>query len=369
MRRTLILILLGLALFAAAAWSGFYVAGRIAPERLRIATEQRLSEYLGDPVRIERVGLSLRWGLVMEAHGVEVESTGAERRVWVERAAARLDAVALLMARFQLDQLTLDGVRVSIERSARGPESERDLRDTIQALDRAARSLLEGALPIRSVKLRGGKILLTDRAGEEPVAIRIGAVSGRAERASFRNRTELRIRGEFRDSEGKGGSVELRAEAARAVLRATLTLQSVDLAFLEPYASRFGIASGLAGVAEGSVDWQYRPGRPQSFSIRLEGSSTRASLLRGGEKSPYEIAVTRPTLAARIEASPEILRLREAEISDGRMTLRAEGSLALPVAGSAGLRLALSLDEIPLARIRDTVPPTFPRSFEPGWIP
>ena len=210
------------------------------------------------------------------------------------------------------------------------------------------------------MELRGGTVLLTDRAGEEPVAIRIGAVSGRAERASFRRRTELRIRGEFRDSEGKGGSVELRAEAARTVLRATLTLQSVDLAVLEPYASRFGIASGLEGVAEGSVDWQYRPGRPQGFTIRLEGSSLHASLLRGGEKSPFEIAVPRPTLAARIEASPELLRLREGEISDGRMTLRAEGSLALPVASSAALRLALQLDELPLARIRDEVPAYLP---------
>jgi hypothetical protein len=360
LRRSLILILLGLALFAAAAWSGFYVVGRIAPERLRIATERRLSDLLDAPVRIERTGLSLRWGLILEARGVEVESAGAKRRLRIERASARLDPVALLMARFQLDRLTLEGASFSIERSARGPESERDLRDAIQALDQAARFLLGEALPIRTVELRGGTVLLTDRAAPEPVAIRIGAMSGRAQRASFRRRTDLRVRGEIRDSKGEGGSVELRAEATRTVLRATLTLQPVELAILEPYASLFGVATSLAGVAGGSVDWQYRPGRPQSFTIRLEGSGLQASLLRGGEKSPFEIAVTRPTLAARIEASPDALRLREGEISDGRMTLRADGSLALPVTKSASLRLAVHLDELPLVRIRDELPAYLP---------
>jgi hypothetical protein len=360
LRRTLIVILLGLALFAAAIWSGFYVADRLAPERLRIAAEQRLSDLLGAPVRIERVGVSLRWGLVLEAYQLAVEPMGTDRQMQIERASARLDAIALFMARFQLDRLTLEGVRVSLERSAPGPKSGRDLRASIQALDRAARLLLGGALPIRTVELRGGTVLLTDRAGPEPLAIRIGEISGRAQRASFRRRTELRIRGQFRDARGRGGSVDLLAEATRTVLRATLTLQPVDLAILEPYAPHLGLAPGLAGVAEGSVDWQFRPGRPQSFTVRLEGSGLRASLLRGGGSSPFEIAVTRPRLAARIEASPEALRLREGEISDGRITLRVNGRLALPVARSASLRLAVQLDELPLVRIRDELPAYLP---------
>jgi len=369
LRRTLILILLGLALFAAAVWSGFYVADHLAPERLRIAAQQCLSDRLGAPVRIERVGISLRWGLVLEAHRLEVEPIGAARRLQIERASARLDAVALLTARFQLDRLTLEGVRVSIERSARGAEGGRDLRDGIQALDRAAHLLLRGTLPIRTVELRGGTVLLTDRAGPEPLAIRIGAISGRAERASFRRRSELRIQGQLRDAKGRGGSVDLRAEATRTVLRATLTLEPFDLAILEPYASLLAIAPGLAGIAEGSVDWQFRPGRPQSFTFRLKGSGLRASLLRGGGRSPFEIAVRRPRLAARIEASPEALRLREGEISDGRITLRANGRLALPVTRSARLRLAVDLDELPLVRIRDELPAYFPPELRARLTP
>ena len=355
MRRALILSLMGLVLVAAAAWAGFYLAGRIAPERLRIETERRLSTFLDAPVRIEQARLSLRWGLILEARGVEVEPAGAEGRLRIERVTAHLDPVALWMARFRLDRLALEGARFSIERAARAPgqDGEPELRVAVEALEKTARSLLEGTLPIRTVELRGGAIVFTDGTLEEPFSIRIDALRGLARRASFRRRTELRIRGRIRNAAGEGGAIELRAEADRTV-RATLTLERMDLAILAPYAALRGFASELAGVAHGSVRWQYQPGRPQSLTIRWEGSGLRASLVRV-EQRPFQVALERCTVAAGIEVSPGVLRLQRGEISDGGVTLRANGRLALPFAGRAKLRLAVQLEELPLLRIREVL--------------
>ena len=102
--------------------------------------------------------------------------------------------------------------------------------------------------------------------------------------------------------------------------------------------------------------------------IRLEGSGVHASVLRSGEKSPFEVAMERSALAARIEFSARALRLREGEISDGRVTVRADGSLALPSEGRAALRLAVELDELPLPRIREVLaylPPEIRASLDP----
>ena len=166
MRRALTLSLTLLVLFTAAVWAGFYLAGRIAPERLRSETERRLSNLLDTPVQIERTRLSLRWGLILEANGVELSPAGAGSQLRIERFSAHLDPVALLMARFRFDRLALEGARLSIQGAspASAPEGGRDLRAAIEALDEAARSWLEGSLPVRTVELRSGTILISDPA-------------------------------------------------------------------------------------------------------------------------------------------------------------------------------------------------------------
>ena len=95
----LIIGLTGLVLLAAVAWACLTLAARVAPERLRVETERRLSELLDASVRVDQTRLSLRWGLILEASGVEVEPAGAEGLLRIERVSARLDPVALWMAR------------------------------------------------------------------------------------------------------------------------------------------------------------------------------------------------------------------------------------------------------------------------------
>lgn len=369
MRRALALILTLGVLFTAAVWAGFYLAGRVAPERLRIETERHLSNLLNAPVRIERTRLSLRWGLILEANGIEVKPKRGGSRLWIERASAHLDPVALLTYRFGFDRLTLEEATLHVAGGvpAAGPDGERDLRDVVEALDEAARSWLQGSLPVRTVELRSGTILFSHPALEEPSGLRIEAVSGLVRRASFRRRTELRIRGQIRSAQGEAGWIQLRAEADRT-LRARLKLERMDLAILAPYASHLGIASELGGSTEGTFSWQYQPGRPQSLVIRLEGSGIHVSLLRSGGKSPFDLALESATLIARTEVTSSALRLQEAEISDGRVTLRAEGSLALPIARRANLRLALQLEELPLPRIREVLaylPPEIRARLDP----
>jgi hypothetical protein len=305
-------------------------------------------------VQIERTRLSLGWGLILEARGVELEPGGQGDRLRVERAIARLDPAALLTARLRLDWLTLEGATLRIARPARaaGSRSRYELGDTVGALDRAARALLEEWPPIRGLEIRSGAVIFADSTRDEPIAIRLEKVSGEARRATFRRRAELHVQGRIRDPAGREGAIALRAQADESV-RATLTLERMDLAILAPYASQLGVASRLGGAAEGTVGWHHQPGRSHRLDIRLSVIGLHSSLLRGKGRSPFEIALERSSLAARIEASSDLLRLREGEISDGRLTLRAEGSLGLPVERSTDLRLAVQLQAIPLPRLRE----------------
>jgi hypothetical protein len=369
-RRELIRSLAFLVLFGGAVWAGFHLASRLAPERLRIETERRLSRLLETPVQVERARLSLGWGLALEAHGVDLKPAGTEGRLHIDRVAAHMDPVALLMARVWFERLVLERASLNIEAALPGAEPDGggpDLRHAIETLDQAARSWLERSLPVRTMELRNGVILITNPALEDPSGIRIEAVGGLARRASFRNRTELRIRGRIRNAEGNAGWLHLRAEVDRSV-RVALLLEPMDLAILAPYASHLGFASELGGLTEGTLSWRYQPGRPQSLAIRLEGGGLHASLPRGAGKSPFRVAPERLTVTSRIEFSANSLRLREAAISDGQVTLRSEGSLALPVTRDADLRLSLQLEELPLpsiGRVLAYLPPEIRERLDP----
>jgi hypothetical protein len=358
LRRALIFGLILLLAVAAATWAGFRLAGRIAPERLRTLTERRLSDLLQAPVRIDRTRLSLRWGLILEASGVEVQPAGRGSLLRVERVSARFDPVALLMVRFRFDRIALEGATLRIEGSPPSPEQEggERLRDAIQSFDGAARTLLEVSPSIHTVELRDGAILFPGSTLEEGSALRIEEVNGLARRPSFGRKAELRVQGVILGEEGEAGSIQLRAEVDRTV-RASLGIESMDLGILAPYAPPLGIGSDLGGVMQGSLDWRYQPGKPQSLTVRLEGRALHASIRRSGDRSPLSIARELSTLAARIEAGPHALLLREGEVSDGRLTLHAEGSLALPVEERSALRLALRLEELPLPQIREALAP------------
>jgi hypothetical protein len=359
LRRALTLGLTLLVLLASLVWAGFHLAERVAPERLRIETERRLSKLLETPVQVERTQLALGWGLTLEAEGVTVELARAGSQLRIDRAEAHLDPVALLMARFGFDRIALEGARLFVEgadlRDGR-PGGEPGLGGLIQALDGAARSWLEGSLPVRTVELRNGTVLLGagDPALAEPSGIRIEALNGLVRRGSFRRRTELRVQGWIRGAEGRAGAVQLRAEGDRTI-HARLELGRTDLAILAPYASQLGIASKLDGSTEVSARWEYQPGKPQSLVIDLKGSDIHASLSRSGDQSPLRVASERAALTARIDFSADALHLREAEISDGRVTARADGSLTLPLAGRAELRAAIELAEFPLTQLRDAL--------------
>jgi hypothetical protein len=358
LRRALILGLILLLAVAAATWAGFRLAGHIAPERLRTRAELRLSDLLHTPVRVDRTRLSLRWGLILEASGVELQPAGPGSLLRVERASARFDPLALLMLRFRYDRISLEGARLTIEGAPRSVEREggKSLRDAIHIFDGAARALLEVSPSIHTVELQNGAILFPGSTLEEGSAVRIEGVSGLARRPSFGRTAELRIQGNIRGKEGEAGSIQLRAEVDRTV-RASLGIESMDLGILAPYAPPLGVGPDLSGVMKGSLDWRYQPGKPQSLTVRLEGRALHASVLRSGDQSPLSIAREVSTLAARIEAGPHALLLREGEISDGRLTLHAEGSLALPVEERSALRLALRLEELPLPRIREALAP------------
>lgn len=122
MRRALILVAAAVPLLAAAAWGGFWIATRLAPDQLRVALEARLGELLAVPVEIGEVRTALRYGPVLEARDVRTApGAGADGpALEVETLLARLDAGELLAGRLRVDWLALDGAVLRLERDASG---------------------------------------------------------------------------------------------------------------------------------------------------------------------------------------------------------------------------------------------------------
>ena len=71
MRRTLILLALGIGAFSAAAFAGFLMSARLVPERVRQITEASLGELLATQVEIEET-LILTWFLPLDV-GLKAE--------------------------------------------------------------------------------------------------------------------------------------------------------------------------------------------------------------------------------------------------------------------------------------------------------
>jgi hypothetical protein len=361
LRRALLLALAGLGLFAAAALMGFEAASRLAPSWLRIRAEKALTESLGRPVSIGSLRLSLRWGLALEGRDVAADPEGPEGPVLVaRRAVARLDPVALLEGRIDLDRLLFEDavLHPSRIRAAASPGAAEgrqeagtrvDLADTAAALDALADGLRHLALPAEVVEARGLRIDLPEGAPGRTLLIESGRLGERWFERGLAVGAEAVLLGDRGTADGAGddtrevGRIELVGSVGDAV-EIEVHLQDLDLGLalsLGSGAAADPAGSEPAGIARGRLAWQALPGQPH----RLQATALLTGLVLPLDRAAEPLRRERVNASAQLAVGAAEARLLGGRISDDRLVFDLEGRAALPLGRTARLRVSARVAE------------------------
>jgi hypothetical protein len=379
-------IALGLAAFLAAAALGLATGLRSAPQGLRAEAERLLGQALGAPVSIGEVRVGLGWTLLMEGRKAHTWDTPAGPMLEVERVLAGFDLARLLLGRFHLRHLALEGARLRIERApdgswspapfahlaqqhaAEGPAPEPALAP-IRVAEAIARFLLEKRLLADRLEIRDSRVLLVDAAA----AGAAGALAGSPGAPGALGLEGLRARVELRPL-GRGARLELGARlydarrprgrfesvgsrGASGALRLSLATTELELGALRPYLPRPAAELVQGGVLSGAASLEVAgPGESRlDLDLVLRGLALPPPAGEGGEALRVARAETQLTLELR----PGALRLPRARVASGDLDLRLEGEAARPLGPSSRVRLAVSSGELALVRALAHL----------GWLP
>jgi len=380
-RRTLLRILCGLLLVAGVGAAARWVPPRILPEDLRVWTEARLSQALGSPVSIESTEPLFRLGLGfgIEGHGVEIWPREEGRpSLVVRRARARVDLLSLLLGRFRLDWIILDGARFEIARDARGrwspppfqsmadedldtgiPHPEELLNPLIE-IEGFARWLLREPYLADTFDVRSSELVFVDgRPGSpgEEVRLEVQDVSARLRHRRVRGDARLTLTARLQEGGG-----ELTWEGSRShdgEVRLQLATDGLDVAALAPYLRAALPEARLDGRLAGEVN--LATPRPGDGRLRLDWVLHDLS---GSVPAPAELGA-RPLEARRAEVrvdariTPERARIENARVASGGLALLLRGAVERPLRPESRAGVVLAFRDVELARLRDLV----------GWLP
>jgi hypothetical protein len=361
--------------------AGFGLAQALAPTRLRAEAEQRLAEALGGPVAIARMRLSS--GLRLHAEEVTAWPAESGALLEVERVEASLRPLGLLTRGPLLGSLRLDGVRLAIARSRSGswsppplgkhaarrppaeparPAAAEPWLAPLTALEGLARAMLDGPGVAGSIELHGASVRFEDARppGEGAVALRLEGLEGRLRRHRILGGAELFVRGSLLEGDEPRGTLEILGSRARGgKLELALAATSLDLGALAPYLERRRPAPPLAGHLSGYLGFQSEaPGEAVvELDLVLAGLESLLPAFESLEARPLE--VSRVDLAGFLELSPGKLRLRDARIEDGNLSLELAGAIARPLRRASAAELSLELGGLEVEELRDLL----------SWLP
>jgi hypothetical protein len=374
-------IWIGLAIFATAVAAGFWVAQPLAPERLRVELEERLSEKLRGEVRVAQLRLSLRLGLRLQGSGVEVWPGRGGPGLRVERVVADVRIFSHLTGQRRLRRLRLEGARMRIVRGPDGgwtpppvaalfarrraaasePSAHpHELLRPVIALEGIARFLLTKPLVADTVEVRDGEILLVDAQAQEPGGVAIGAIRGRLQQHRFLGHTRLALRGRLHDEAGERGSLEASGSRSRSgELRISLAATHLELHALSSYLRELHPEARLSGRVSGTAIFEAPSPGYGRLAVDLVGYDMHspAPFSAPWELGPLE--ASRAELAGALSISPRQTRLEAARFSTDDFGLEVDAVVERPVRGSSRAELALTIQDVTLAQVRHAI----------GWLP
>ncbi len=331
LRRGLTILLVLALVFAGAALAGFWLAARMAPERLRVEAEKQLAQVLEGEVRLARLELArasvLPW-IWLEAHGARAILKD-DVTLLAGRVRARLDPLSLLLGRLGLADLRLDDVVVLFPpRPDEHPEDTR-VAKVMRPIEVTGTFLREHPCGIPDLEVRG-LTLLVPRDGMLDVLLEAG--DGSLSCAGLRrDRGNANLAARVRRGE--------ETFAARFGLRMGHDEASLAMAFdaapLGALLGTLGIEVPLEGELRGNAKLVAPGEGPHTLELTVAGRGVQGPLPAPGKEAWLELELPAPRLTGRLLVDGSELRLHALELSDGGIQVSASGALARPTLDDA----------------------------------
>jgi len=360
LRRAILVFLLAVGVFGAAALGGFFAASQLAPERLRTEAEARLSALLEAPVRLGEVKVSLTddlpW-LHLTARGLRADPMRGGASLAVDELSARIDPILLILGRLELRALHFGGIELTVPEPTREPAEDGEvdpLTRAVAALTKSADQLRARPCPIPPVD--GDRLALSLTSASAPRRVlEVDHVSFRCSPLAGDGEWEAAGRGLLED--GAVAPFKFSLRVADDELEAQLSLQSASLA---PLLRALGEPPELTGELSGELAWRSEPGAPHALRMVLSGRNVRGVVNEARDpKRAFRVDLRAPRAVVALSASERELRSSELTLSDGTISLSGSGQLGLPLTDASPLRAAVATREIgrdELARIAAQLP-------------
>jgi hypothetical protein len=382
LRRALIPLLTAIALFVAAGAVGYFTSFRLGQRILRQEAVQQLATLLHGEVSIDRVRLVIHLGVRLEGENVRAYPGPGGHALEARQVVADVDVLSLLLGRFRLRRLWVQGAHIRIERNAAGEwspypiaaldrlRSSRPRGDPEPALgpprafESVTRFLLERARIASLVELRDGSATLVDwmprGARATPVTLRFDEFQGSLDHRWLSRDQELRLRGSMVGDSDERTRIEAEGQQlAAGGFRLTLAATDLDLELFRPYAQLIGPEADLSGQLSGVLSFETPA--PGSGVVEADWmlSEFAAGLPRGGSRARIESPGSQ--VEARLEIHPGRVRLSGAKIRGQAVEVDISGVIERPLRESSMARLTVALRDAELELVRrfiDSLPPS-----------
>jgi hypothetical protein len=338
LRRGLTILLVLALVFAGAALAGFWLAARMAPERLRVEAERQLARVLEGDVQLASLELArssqLPW-IWLEAHGARAILKD-DVTLLAGRVRARLDPLSLLLGRLGLSDLRLDDVVVLFPpRPDEHPERTL-LTRVMRPIEVTGRFLRKHPCGIPDLEVRG-LTALVPRDGMLDVLLEAGDGS-------------LHCAGLRRDRGAASLTARVRRGdttfAARFGLRMGRDEASLAMAFdaapIRGLLGVIGIEVPLEGEVRGNAKLVSVAEGADTLELSVSGRHVQGPIPTQGKEAWLALQLPAPRLTGKISVDESELRLHAADLTDGGIQLSANGALARPTRDRAPARLRVS---------------------------
>ena len=346
MRRAIVVFLLAVCVFGAAALGGFYAASRLAPERLRAEAEARLSTLLKAPVRLGDVRVSLTedlpW-LHLEARDMRADPLPGGASLAIEQVSARVDPFLLMLGRLELRALQFGGIEFAMPEPGAEqapPNAEEPLSRAVAALSKAADQLRARPCPIPPLDAERLSVSFTSAAAPRRV-LELDTLTFRCARLSGDGNWEASGRGVL--GAEASAPFELTLAVAEDEVEAKLALKSTQVGAL---LAAFEQAPDLVGELHGELSWRSAAGAAHELRAVVEGRGIAGTVATPDPKSSFTLDLRAPKISLALEASPRELRATELSVADGALAVSGTLALGLPFADASPLRAELTTREI-----------------------
>ncbi len=355
------------------ALTGWLVWSGTGARLLHQEIETQLSRRLGRAVSLEAVTLRLDRGLVLSVRNLRIQpgpDPVGEPLLRAGRVVASIDIPALLIGKLALGSLALEGPSLRLERDAQGrfsglplPDLDADpafdpgdvygegLARAVESLEPMAREAADRFRFAQHFEIRDGTVAFVDLRGEEDeTPLRLELLQLQADRNRLSEASALSLEAVVVD--GRNAPFPIAFAVRRDEDRPfawDFSFESVSLSAARELVPSLPLLAGLTGRWSASL--HVTRDAPDRNTVALRSQVENASLVL--PRSQDTIAYPELDLAARIELSPDAVRVREGALGGRRIRSDFEATLDRPLRPASSTRLETRLRGVELEDVRN----------------